>query len=291
MRPLVGVSLMTEDAYRQAVAGLWSTGLIEAVEWTLDLGFSADGPPAWCAELLDQYARAGRLFGHCVAYSPLSGSFEARHRDFLTLAHEECSSRRYRHVSDHFGFLGGGSFSFSAPLPMPRTREMVAVGRDRLRRLATATGTPVGLENLAFAFCLGDALDQGQFLDDLLVDLDGFVLLDLHNLYCQLVNFNLDANELLRRYPLHRVREIHISGGSFSTPTVGTNRDPVRRDTHDTAIPRDVIALLPLALARCPNVEAIIIERLGATMTGAASERDEMRRDLEQIHAAVEANA
>lgn len=54
----------------------------------------------------------------------------------------------------------------------------------------------IGLENLALAFTASDVRDQGQFLDDLLAPFDGFLVLDLHNLYCQLVNFDQDLQPL-----------------------------------------------------------------------------------------------
>ncbi len=61
---------------------------------------------------------------------------------------------------------------------------------------------PVGLENIAFAFCLHDVRQHGDFLDQLLDLVHGFIILDLHNVYCQAMNFDVPADELLACYPL-----------------------------------------------------------------------------------------
>ena len=138
---------------------------------------------------------------------------------------------------------------------------------------------PVGLENLAFAFGPQDVRDQGVFLDQLLGEVDGFLLLDLHNVYCQLCNFGQKVDQLLASYPLDRVRELHVSGGSWSESTTDGGGQ-VRRDTHDNAVPDDVFELVAWALDRCPAVEAVILERLGGTLRAADAEcfQDDFRR-------------
>ena len=84
------------------------------------------------------------------------------------------------------------------------------MGCDRLKQLADVAQVPVGLENLALALSQKDVLEQGQFLDALLEPVEGFIVLDVHNLYCQMHNFQLTAQEILQTYPLNRVKEIHI---------------------------------------------------------------------------------
>lgn len=170
-----------------------------------------------------------------------------------------------------------------APLPVPYTAQAVAAGQFKLAKLANTTSRRIGLENLALAFSLSDVNEQGRFLDELLEPFNGFILLDLHNLYCQLENFGLSAEELLRTYPLHRVREIHISGGSWSQ----AKNNKIRRDTHDNEVPDEVLALLPLVLAQCPNIEAVIFERLGGTMN-TAEQQHRFRDDFRAIARLIE---
>ena len=162
---------------------------------------------------LDEYAGAGRLYAHGVEFSLLSAEMTERQTWWLErLAAER---RRFVHLSEHFGFMTAGDFVGGTPLPHPRTDEAVRIGHDRLQRIADAIGAPVGLENLALAFGQEDVAAQPGFIDELLAPLDGFLLLDLHNVYCQAENFGVDAETLMRRYPLERVRELHVAGGSW----------------------------------------------------------------------------
>jgi uncharacterized protein (UPF0276 family) len=41
-----------------------------------------------------------------------------------------------------------------------------------------------------------------------------------------------------------------------------------RRDTHDGDVPDPVHALLEAAVPRCPGLEVVVLERLGATLVG-----------------------
>lgn len=269
-QPLVGLSLMLEDAYLGAAYPLFEAGEVEVLEWSFDVGWGA-APPAWAEELIDFYSESGRLLGHGVTFSALSAAWTPRQNWWLEQFERECARRDYLHISEHFGFLSAGSFHEGAPLPVPRTPAALAIGRDRLARLAAIADAPVGLENLAFAFGLPDVREQGVFLEELLEPVEGFLLLDLHNVYCQMCNFGLAASQILDTYPLHRVRELHVSGGSWSESSISDA--PIRRDTHDEAVPDAVFDLVAPTLARCPNVRAVIFERLGDTLGGNSAEQ------------------
>jgi uncharacterized protein (UPF0276 family) len=190
-------------------------------------------------------------------------------------------------VSEHFGFMTADDLDGGTPLPVPAGPGARAVGIASLRRLADATGAAVGLENLALALSEADVWRQGPVLDDVLDAVDGYLVLDLHNLDCQLRNYDAPADEVLATYPLARVRCIHLSGGSESGPADGLSR-AFRRDTHDGDVPASVFDLLHEVLPRCPGLETVIVERLGATLADAAS-HETFAADLRRTHALVEA--
>ncbi|MEY2936242.1 MAG: hypothetical protein RL033_6991, partial [Pseudomonadota bacterium] len=266
-RPKIGLSLLPEEDLRDAQLPLFAEGLVEAIEWTLDAEF--DGLlPTWVEPLLDHYASAGVLYGHGVHFSPLSAVFEPRQARWLEQLSRVVGRRRYRHVSEHFGFSTVPGVSQGAPLPVPFVPAAVRVGRERLRALQDAVGgLPVGLENLALAMSRDDVWVHGEFLEQLLEPSGGFLLLDLHNLYCQAQNFDVAPEELVLAMPLARVRELHVSGGSWSPVQTPAGPRPFRRDTHDGPIPEEVLALLAFALPRCPQLEVVFVERLGGTLT------------------------
>jgi hypothetical protein len=155
------------------------------------------------------------------------------------------------------------------------------IGQDRLHRIYEACQCPVGLENLAFAYSLAEVEQHGEFLAKLIAPVNGFIILDLHNLYCQLHNFAVSYEALIDLYPLDCVREIHISGGSWEDSGVLPHQK-VRRDTHDDAVPAEVFRLLALTMPKCPNLKFVVLEQLG---TGLRSENSkaQFRRDFQQM--------
>lgn len=273
MRPSVGVSMMPHAGFHEATAPLFAAGAIEAVEWTIDIGFGRP-LPAFVEAVLGAFSASGRLYGHGTGYSPL-GRDDPAWRDRAAAV---LGRHTYQHLTEHFGFCTGGDHTFGPPLPVPRDTAFVRIGRDKLARLRDAVGVPVGLENLALGFCRDDALSQGDMLAEIL-EPGGVLHLDLHNLWTQAVNFDLDPVALADRYPLARARIVHVSGGTWVSG--------VRRDTHDGDVPDEVLALLTALLPKLP-VDAVILERIG-TAFGSAEAITGFRRDFDRVRAAVRA--
>ncbi len=261
MRPLrVGLALFPTDDVRDAVIPLVDAGGVDALEWTVDVLFGYDEPlDAWVSGLLDSFA--GRVYGHGVGLSPTSARFDDAAAAWLTeLARD---SRRYRHVTDHWGFSRARGLLRGAPLPLVASEAVVAATTNALQALAAVTNTPVGLENLPLALSADELDTQPAMIARTLDAIDGVLLLDLHNLWCQAVNFERDARALAVRYPLDRVREIHVAGGGWSDSSFGP---PVRRDTHDGWVPAEVIELLAWVIPRCPALEVVVLERIPSAL-------------------------
>jgi uncharacterized protein (UPF0276 family) len=274
--PHAGLSLIPDDVGGDVTAPLFEGGLVDAVEWTLDMGWAPYEAPAWIVPILEHYGKEGRLFGHGFGLSLMTGEAGPRGPRWLEELRREVERRQYRHVSEHFCFARAGAFAAAGPLPVPRTAATVALGVDRFGRLAEAAGLPVGLENLATSLSPRDAFEQGGFLEAIVAPQGGFLVLDVHNLYCQSASFGIPPGELLATYAADCVREIHVSGGSWDATSVDPER-PIRRDTHNDDVPEAVFAILELALGRFPNVEAVFLERLPGTFR--------TRRDVDQFRA------
>ena len=279
--------LMPAEDLREAALPLFEEGIVGALEWSLDVGWGPHGIPDWVEALLSAYDEAGRLYAHGVELSLLSARFEERQRRWLERFARDMASRRWVHVSEHYGFMTAGRFTNGTPLPHPRTDEAIAIGRDRIEMLRALTSAPVGLENLAFAFGPKDVEDQPAFLEALLAPSDGFLLLDVHNLYCQAVNYGFDPIALMERYPLERVRELHVAGGKLAHPASDPSGRAFRRDGHDDHVPDGAFELVAHALARCPRLEVIILEHTDHALdTDAALAR--YRADFRRLRALVE---
>jgi uncharacterized protein (UPF0276 family) len=239
---------------------------IDAIEWSFDTLFKVNEMPPWFRELLTAFSHEGRLIGHGVFFSLFSGKWLPEQEQWLQQLKQTCTRFQFDHITEHFGFMTGKDFHQGAPLSIPYTAVTLCIGTDRLKRIYDACHCPVGLENLAFSYSLEEVKRHGEFLDKLLKPVNGFIILDLHNLYCQLHNFELTFEEMMMLYPLHRVREIHISGGSWDEPLAGSVRK-VRRDTHDDAVPEDVFRLLEQAIHQCPHLKYVVMEQLGNALS------------------------
>lgn len=269
---------MPDAAFAAAVLPLFADGLVDSVEWSFDMGWGRRGTPDWLDALLDDYAEAGALDGHGVSFSLLSD--HPRQAAWLARLADELARRPYRRVSEHLGFMSAGDVLRSSPLPMPRHPDVIRHAQDQASRVAEVVGQPLGLENLATALASDDATQQGELCGDILAATDGWLVLDLHNLWCQAVNFQLDPVLLLETYPLSRVREVHVSGGSWWTsPRTGRR---LRRDTHDGPVPQEVLALLPLALTSCARLDSVVVERIGGSF-GDTSDDEDFRETYRQI--------
>ncbi len=276
----LALSVMPEANFAAAALPLFDEGCVGALEWTFDMGWSPAGVPAWLDALLADFGDMGWLLGHGVGYSLLGAT--GRQDRWLERVRWEAEQRHYRWISEHVGFVGAGRFSFSAPLPAAATGEAVTLGRQRLIALREAVGCPVGVENLATCLGSDDARDQGRLLHRLLEPVDGFLVLDVHNLWCQSLNTGIILDELLAALPLHRVRELHVSGGRWSQ----SRGRRVRRDTHDDLVPNELLTMLPGIVDRCPSAEVVTYERLGQSLADRSTHRS-FRDDVRRVAAVV----
>lgn len=270
-----------------AALPLFEAGDVAAIEWAFDSLYRRDQLPDWFADLLTTYGDDERLVGHGVFFSLFSGRWTAEQQAWLTHLEQLAGTFRFAHITEHFGFMTGANFHQGAPLGVPFTPQTLALGRDRLQRIQAACGCPVGLENLAFSYSPGEVNQHGEFLRKLVEPVNGFIILDLHNVYCQLLNFGVDAPDLLALYPLDRVREVHLSGGSWHDSVAEPTRT-VRRDTHDGAVPNAVFNLLTYVMGHCPNLRFVVLEQLGTALDTDRS-RLQFQRDFRRMDAIVKA--
>jgi len=255
------ISCSLDENILSAALPLFESDKIEAIEWSFDTLYKFRNIPHWFTELLETYGNNKRLIGHGVYFSLFSGKWSQEQQDWLTHLEKVTAAFKFDHISEHFGFMTGENFHQGAPISIPFTPITLALGRDRLKRIYYSCKCPVGLENLAFSYSLDEVKKHGEFLDQLVAPVNGFIILDLHNLYCQSNNFNIGFDEIINLYPLHRVREIHISGGSWEDSNIKAGKK-IRRDTHDNPVPDEVFQFLKLCIHKCPNLKFVVMEQL-----------------------------
>ncbi|WP_430909255.1 multinuclear nonheme iron-dependent oxidase [Maribacter sp. 2-571] len=260
--PKVGIALSTEPAFVQATLPLFQNADIDVIEWSFDTLTDAAHTPLWLDQMLEEYGAADRLLGHEVFFSLLDGRWSPEHDQWITALKKEGNTHRYQQLTAHFGYMTHGDFHRGCPLPVPLTTNVLNLGIDRLMRIQEVAKVPVGVENLALAFTEDDVQRQGAFLAKMVAPVNGFLILDLHNCYCQAHNFNIDIMQLIGSYPLDLVREIHVSGGSWDH--IGPDNKRIRRDTHDGGVPEVIFEVLPEVLKKCPYLEYVLLEQLGS---------------------------
>jgi uncharacterized protein (UPF0276 family) len=183
--------------------------------------------------------------------------------------------------SEHLGFqtIAGDNDSrldIGVPLPMPATVEAVELVATRSASILNRYDVPFLLENPAHYFsdlpADPEIGNEYQFLSAFTEKSGCYLLLDLHNLYCNAVNHHFDARDVINSLPLDRVIEIHVAGGSW--------RDGFWMDAHDGRVPEPVWELLEYVLPIAPNVAGVVFELLDehAIRLGVAAIENELKR-------------
>jgi hypothetical protein len=182
--------------------------------------------------------------------------------------------------SEHLAFVRAGDLEIGHLAAPPRTAATIEATAANLEAARAAVGTLPLVENIA---TLIDApasdRDEPTWLTETLAASGAGMLLDLHNLYANSINFEHEPFEFLARLPMERVHAVHISGGRWMGP------DPEHRrilDDHLHDPPDPVYDLLAELAARCPNPLTVILERDGSypPMEHLLAQLDRARRAL-----------
>jgi len=176
--------------------------------------------------------------------------------DWLKKSRKNIGSRRVQGLSVHYGINRFENKKLWTFLPIQPNQFQILMAIDRLKFLQDHFGCPVGVENLALAMSKEDVFRQVDSLENIIAKADAFLLLDLHNVFCQSQNFKIDFMTLIQVYSLEKVFEIHVSGGSESI----YNGEIFRRDTHDGPVPPTINEILPTVVSQTKNLRWIIHE-------------------------------
>lgn len=231
-----------------------------------------------------QRRSAKPFVAHGLAFSlgsPADGD-QARTDAWMERLRDDQETFRFEWLTEHLGWTQVDGLQATLPLPLPFHEESVRAVAARMRLLGSVVPR-VGFENNADYFCLSDPAGWPEFINTLCRDSACGLLLDLHNLYTQCLNFGQDPAETLDRLDADAVLEIHLSGGSESDPGWLSSGRVFRLDSHDGPIPEPVWALTERALPRCRNLRGVTVERLNGTFQAAEvpALRAELRRAKE----------
>lgn len=219
---------------------------------------------------LELQRRAGKpVLGHGLTLSLGSANTAAEdERATQTLARIATDQERFGFAwySEHLGAAFQGDRASVLPLPLPLLESAAEAVIARLRRLGQVVPR-AACENGGGLFFLGDPAREPELLNWIASESGAGLVLDLHNAFVQQVNGGLDLGSFLDALDLRHVIEIHLSGGSVSDPGWLPSGKTFRLDSHDGPVPEPVWAAFEQALPRCPNLRAVIVERLAESLT------------------------
>lgn len=172
-----------------------------------------------------------------------------------------CEAIEPAYWSEHLSFVRGGAAEIGHLAAPPRCEATVEGALRNIAALATHVGSKPVLENIATLITPPCShLSETAWLSAILERSDASMLLDLHNLHANAQNTGGDAFRMIDELPLHRVRQVHLSGGvDIPAPGGGTRL----LDDHVHDVPGCVFDLLKYVATRCPNPMMVIIERDG----------------------------
>ena len=164
--------------------------------------------------------------------------------------------------SEHLAFVRAGGIEIGHLAAPPRTAAGIEAAARNIRRAAAIVGAPPAMENVATLIDPpASTMDEPDWIAGIVASCDAPLLLDLHNLYANAVNFGADPGALLLRLPLDRVAVVHLSGGHWVEAPGSSERRLLDDHVHD--VPPQVFALLSLLAAHAPQPLDVILERDG----------------------------
>jgi hypothetical protein len=160
-------------------------------------------------------------------------------------------------LSEHLAFVAiqpaDGPGAAGLALTAPFDHEVLDLVVARARQVMDATGRPFLLENSPYFVDFPDSdMDEAEFLNRFCARSGAGLLLDLHNLHCNAVNYGFSGHAFLDRLDLANVVEVHIAGGAELAG--------MWADAHAGAPPEPVWDLLEDCAARSPNLRGITFE-------------------------------
>jgi uncharacterized protein len=164
--------------------------------------------------------------------------------------------------SEHLAFVRGGGVEVGHLAAPPRNSATLEGAARNLEAARRVVGSGPLVENVATLLePPGGDRDEADWTAGVLAASAADLLLDLHNLHANAVNFGFAPLAYLDAIPAQRVRAVHLAGGRWIAAGDGTRR---LLDDHRHDVPDPVFDLLREIARRAPHDLVVILERDGA---------------------------
>lgn len=136
-------------------------------------------------------------------------------------------------VSEHLCWNRTRGVSLPDLLPLPMTGEALDVVAANIDTVQEVLGREIAIENISsYLRFEHDAMDEAEFLSQLVARTGCRLLVDLNNLHVNQLNLGEAPEDFLRGIPAEAVVEYHLAGPSLV--------DGAWIDTHATPVPEQV---------------------------------------------------
>lgn len=157
--------------------------------------------------------------------------------------------------SDHLCLTEKSGSDLGQLTPIFYNEESLDCLANKIDLVKHQIGVPFLLENISYPFAIPDQeIDEPTFINRLLKRVDSKLLLDLHNIHTNQVNFGIDAVRWLAAIDLNLVGCIHLAGGYI-------DENEFLQDGHCSDVPEAVWDLYEYVLKRIGRPVTTIVER------------------------------
>lgn len=164
--------------------------------------------------------------------------------------------------SEHLAFVRGGGIEIGHLAAPPRTGAIIDGTARNLAAARKIVGALPLVENIATLIDPpGSTLSEADWIRDILAAASCTLLLDLHNLYANSVNFGFDPYDFIDRIPQEKIRAIHLAGGRWIKAITSDERRLLDDHLHD--VPEAVYELLKYIGAKTTHSLTVVLERDG----------------------------
>jgi uncharacterized protein len=211
----------------------------------------AGGPPhAQLTALRERYA----LSVHGVGLS--IGSMQALDRAHLLRLRTLCDRYAPASFSEHLAWSSHDGVYFNDLLPLPYTEATLGRVADHVDEVQTVLGRQMLLENPSTYLSFAEStIPEVDFLAELSRRTGCGLLLDINNVFVSATNHGTPPLAYLDRFPLDRVREIHLGGHDEDTDDAGA---PLLIDSHRLPVVGEVWTLYRQVIARTGAIPTLI---------------------------------
>jgi len=181
--------------------------------------------------------------------------------------------------SEHLAFVRANEIEIGHLAAPPRNAASIEGTQLNLERARRVTGTQPLVENVATLLePPGSDRTEAEWVCGILAGTASGLLLDLHNLYANALNFGFDPRTFMNLLPLERVASIHLAGGRW----ISAGSETRLLDDHLHDVPEPVYDLLHEVGRRFLKPLTVILERDGAfpTMSTLLGQLDQARAAL-----------